>query len=379
MTRIGFIADVHAANHRKAGGVYKNGCNARMRAISAALHGVGDAIERNGIDTMVVCGDLFDSDTPPPAVIRAVQDEVARWVKLGAHVVLLCGNHDQHSDQQTDTALSPLALMDYVTVVEHPRSYIPSPGFALACVPFRKGKASAWLGDAVKAAMTGVGVSDVALVLHLGIEDNETPAYLQSAPDSVSLDALRALCGEYPAIKLVAAGNWHSPKRWKIKGTQPVNVVQCGAFTPSGWKDPGPAYGYVTIYDTALGKLAVESVPGPRFHTVDFDPVRLEAFEDDGHAFVRVVAESAKDVIASSQWVAHNLDSRGEVVLRKASKVALPEVGEAMACHGPTRVREVISSYLDKTVCPPEVNREHVKALVLDAVFGVGGGEDAYQ
>ena len=98
----------------------------------------------DGASMIVIAGDLFDTDRPSPAMLRAVQGIL---VGHSAPVYVLNGNHDMTSTAARHTAISPLGLIHKVQAVEK----VCIAGGAVL-VPYLPGPAKVWLppilGDA---------------------------------------------------------------------------------------------------------------------------------------------------------------------------------------------------------------------------------------
>ena len=366
MSRIGFLSDVHVANFRKCGGSMVGGVNDRCRRVCESLTGITALIESQRLDGVVVCGDLFDVDCPSPAITHAVMTVVDRW-DARCQVVLLVGNHDQHSDQANDHALAPLHFLGTnVHIVESPE-LVTVDDACIVCVPFRKGPASEWFDDAVKHAAAFTGKRTKLLAFHLGVEDSATPHFLQGAQDSLTVNTLADICASHE-ISAAFAGHWHTPQRWSSNG---IEMVQCGAFCPTGWQNEGAGYGFVTIYDTELEQLAIHQVPGPRFETL---PTTPQGDSLAGGLFVRVKAADEVEMQAALDWFAKYAPGRGDVQLvapdDKASTAAgIVEEGAPTAMFGGAKAEALVHRYIEAMPLAEGVERPVVHGLVNRALF----------
>lgn len=268
MSGVGTIADVHVSNHRRFGGGAVSGINRRARLVLGALQSAVDVARERRLSELVVCGDVFDSTRPEPQVIREVQRALSSLDGDGCEVVMLVGNHDQASTAPGDHALGPLVPCG--TVVERP-VVLRRRDTNLVCIPYLPGAASTWFEAAVKQAVgEHLAHSQAAqhnprlLMLHLGIEDDDTPPWLRGSHDSVRIELLADVCDDY-GIKAAFAGNWHDHKRYGAReGGSFDHIVQIGALAPTGFDNPGlDGYGTVTVWDN--GNLDIVTVPGPRF------------------------------------------------------------------------------------------------------------------
>jgi hypothetical protein len=204
----------------------------------------------------VVCGDLFDTDKPEPAIIRAVQNVIEQ---AGLKVYLLVGNHDRTSDAPYDHALAPLSGVAFVA--EHPCIarvddcdvlFYPHMAADMTC------------GDVqqhMPYAPNGASVRYIAI--HRGVYTDRMPKYLHSGK-ALSLGQARQL-RESRGAKAMFCGDYHETEAWSA----PDSIVQCGALVPTGWDQTGfSTCGRMYVMDG--DQLHVVSVPGPRFKTVEW-------------------------------------------------------------------------------------------------------------
>ena len=66
----------------------------RMDETRAALREVSEIAEREQVDAVVVCGDIFESQSPSAEAEQAVYEALQRFCDQGVSVVLITGNHD---------------------------------------------------------------------------------------------------------------------------------------------------------------------------------------------------------------------------------------------------------------------------------------------
>lgn len=250
---IGLIADVHLGNPRRHGGPLVSGINRRCRQALAVLQRATELAVERKCEALVVLGDLFDTTNPPQQVVAAAQ-QIFEGARIP--VLSLLGNHEQVSTDPGDHALGPLSPV--AQVVSEPLSLVAG-GVELLLVPFQPGPAAEWLPGAVEAAGSGGTGKPATLLLHLGLEDGETPSYLRGTHDSVMVGQLADLCSTYE-IGSCFSGNWHEHR---VVRDDPL-IVQVGALCPTGWDNPGlKGYGRVVFWDGY--RMHSKEVPGPRF------------------------------------------------------------------------------------------------------------------
>ena len=59
---------------------------------------VVDIVDSEGVDLVVIAGDVFDRALPPAEAVEAWYGALERVVDAGAQVVGIAGNHDQGDD-----------------------------------------------------------------------------------------------------------------------------------------------------------------------------------------------------------------------------------------------------------------------------------------
>jgi DNA repair exonuclease SbcCD nuclease subunit len=91
MPRLLHLADVHlGARHRDLGDAAER---QRERQRSAFRRAISVGIER-GVDVVLVCGDLFDSNSQPRRTVETAAAELRRLADAGIRSVLIPGTHD---------------------------------------------------------------------------------------------------------------------------------------------------------------------------------------------------------------------------------------------------------------------------------------------
>lgn len=293
MTRIAFIADVHAANHKRWGGRVVGGINERGRDCVTAIRSAVEVATARSCEALVVLGDLFDMTRPSPPLVA----EVARALVAGrsSPVYVLLGNHDRQSQHELDHACASLSLDGRITVVHEPR-VIRVGDVHLLMVPYEPGKASEWLAS--RAAYLAQQVPSLqpskraVLCTHAGIWDDFTPGFLKNAHDAVGLGQVRWLADAH-SLHSVFAGNWHHGKVWNVVGREdPVwdgAICIPGTCCPTRFDDPS-GVGMMATYDSASGDVRRAYVP----HTPVFDTCEVGDGDDahDVEASIRNLVET---------------------------------------------------------------------------------------
>ena len=374
--RLAVIADVHLANHRRHGGASVSGINERCRLALASLRRAIDLAVEDGCSALVVVGDLFDDDWPPPQVIAAAQDEFKQARDARVDVVVLAGNHDQRSVDTGDHALGP--LREVAHVIDEP-TVVQLADVDLWCVPYRPGPASEWLPAAVAqiAAVPGdprlPSDRQRVLVLHAGLVDSETPPYLRAAPDGIGVETVVELTRKH-GIETVFAGHWHSRRVWSTSGrialvqkgvVEAPFVAQVGALVPTGHDNPG-AYGYGTVAILDGRGCEIHEVAGPRFMSATSvaDEAVASAHKAGHHVFLRVraVPDKMNDaVIAAEAARAAGRIGGFEVDPDDGEARAAVRVA-ASAARSAETLDEAVSGFVREMPIPSGVDRDAVLA-----------------
>lgn len=352
--RLGFVSDVHCANYKRMGGPVESGLNRRCRQVLATLARAVEQARKMDCLAFFVAGDLVDSAKPEPQVIAALQS-----VLIKAHnPCLLLGNHDLVSEQAGDHALGPFAPV--ATVVDKPmwqRSMYD--GVEVLCLPFRSGNARDWLPKAVAEQCKGrTRLQHRVLLLHLGLEEDETPAYLKGLHEAVPAALVVDLCKSH-GFEAAFSGDWHFHK---ILNEFPM-VAQIGTLAPTGFDNPGlEGHGSLLVWDTEAGKMKRIEIPGPRF-------VRMcdtESFPELGpgydlYAQILAPPERVAECVASLDSYRGKAVVDGEVVTDAAESRAAARTAATLAKSAQT-LEEALMGFISQMPLPEGVSREEVLA-----------------
>jgi len=320
--KIATIADVHVGNHAKLGGRYTAGINERCAAILAVLKAAAELAKSAGA-TLVIAGDLLDKANASPQLIRAVMDALG-----DTSVNVIPGNHDRVTDIPGDHALAPLGALPNVTVYD----VATVTNGVLYTPPAPRGESSVEYLDSLL-SQAGHGLVHT-VVAHFGLpEGHEHPA--MRGPATLAVKDAKRLCLKY-GVKRLLSGDWHAHKIWAADG---VHIEQIGALVPTGWNNPGTAYGKVAIWDLPKGSVARHILPGPRFLTTD-DPTVAKKFLAFEGVFVKLTASKVAAAAMEADpnlWVepkiavlVRDVDVKGavagdrEMALRRAADELVP-------------------------------------------------------
>jgi hypothetical protein len=362
------VADVHLANHKVMGGPVEAGFNHRGLLVLSTLDTAYEEATKQGATLMIIAGDLFDTVSPSPQHIAAVQE----IIEANDHMetIVLLGNHELQSDREGDHALGPLKPL--ATVVTKP-SRIPTKGLDLWLVPFQSGPAEAWLPRVLEEMARHEHTENIPklLVLHLGLRDDTTAPWLLNSHDAVPVELVRSLAERY-GFQGVLAGNWHEPKRWG------GDICQVGTLCPTGFDNPGLGFGTMAFWKDGL--VTQVEVPGPRF---------LNSMEDAWKAFHKgprgceffVRLKLPPEAIPAAEVEFAKLSSACEEQwgpLTRAQLEIIPDTGSALAelrtAVGVTKAAETVDEAVAEYVAQMPLDDEAQRPLVLEAVKGFLGG-----
>ena len=341
MTRVGFIGDVHVANHKKFGGQTVGGVNSRCEHVLSSLRSATTIAQVENVESLVILGDLFDTPKPAPQLIRQVQEILER-----IPTIILAGNHDQCSDAPGDNALAP--LYPVAEVIDFP-DVVDLGDLNLIMVPYHSGNYTKHLQDqATLLCKQAKGGATKILCFHAGISDERTPAFLRESQAAITRDKLFDLLDKTD-IRMSFAGHWHNAKAW-ARGEK--DIFQAGAFVPTGFGDQGTDYGTLYVYDTETGIVEFHPVPGPRFLDVALDQdITTIAAPSQGlegcTLYVRINVDESEIALGETILKA-GVDARaienGELnISKEASKKACREA--AVAAASSDNLEEALNAY----------------------------------
>ena len=365
-TCLGFVADIHAANHRQFSGELVGGLNQRARQIVAALGDGMAALQQEAPHRVIVLGDLFDTVRPTPPLVRAVADALVKGMPEDrSNVTVLLGNHDRASTAEHDHAAAPIGLSDRIDVVDSPRVDY-TVGAYLLHVPYMAGPAAGWLPDAVAdLARECRGLARRVLCTHIGIWDDDTPVYLRGAKDALSIGAVLDLC-KANKIDAVFAGNWHKRKVWR----GPPLVVIPGTTVPPNFGDDDASVGnslLVRLNDRGVSHHW-RPVPGPRWLRVE-SAARLAEVTPPavGHLYVRALIDQG--VVAEANRSRDRLQASGVVTVElqvESTTARLAAKDAAKLARSAVSVDQAVVAYVAKTPVDPPGTVDGVVSRVAD-------------
>jgi hypothetical protein len=291
---VAFIADIHLANHQQHGGqADQQGLNRRGRITIETLERAIARTVQLGCGNLIVGGDLFHHRRPEPAIIRACQEVLARYATQ-ISITIIPGNHDMLDQTCLHGHTACQVVADQARVVRGwtdlrvgpfltPLGTNPDsdPIAVVRCIPFESTKPMAQWIDEVSANLRAFGRVR-AICTHVGVVDDQSPAWLRDARDAISADRLFDLM-DRENVACCLVGNYHQAQRWERAGRV---IQQVGVLNPTGWGDGGlDQVGGLAIWDGV--DVRWEQVAGSRFVHVKRGQ-SLPVVPDDCSVFVRL-------------------------------------------------------------------------------------------
>ena len=256
-----------------------NGINERGAAALASLKQASARAAVHECKMFVVLGDLFDHTRPTPQLVAGTAAALleGKLYRPGMRIIVILGNHDAQSDGEGDHACASLALIDGIEVIAHP-SLICVGDVELLCAPYLPGLASEWLPNSM--VVHGKATTRIRLLAtHIGIWDEDTPAFMKAARDAVGIGQLRFWM-DAADVHMTFAGNWHAFKRFDsdrpIESREPArtpvltSAVIPGTLVPAGFQEPDQhLVGRMIMWDSNdPNAITTHTIEGPRFHTL---------------------------------------------------------------------------------------------------------------
>jgi hypothetical protein len=332
MSKIAFVADVHIGNHKRFGGPLHKGINDRCRKTLSVFSKALQRADSLGCEVFVVCGDLLDSSRPDVRIVSEVGLLLGYGFK--PFIRLLLGNHEIRTDEKGDNSLCVFDQVSKRIAVDDTACRFGGFG-GLGMMPYQTNGKS-FLDKKDIYALVG---DNLAIGLHLGIEDGNTEEWLKDTNDSIKAEVLQEFMDTH-GVTYAFAGNWHDHK---IIG----NIHQIGALCPTGFNNPGPDYGYMAVLDTETRKVSYETIEGPRFLKVKGCEVPAMP-ENCTDLYVELhvdpdEAEDARELVKQCKIHESITDGSVRVIPPKAKEIA-KRVSEVRSAKSRS---EAIVSYVD--------------------------------
>lgn len=370
--RVALAADVHIANFKTMGGELEGGINRRCRLVLDALRRAVTVAVQEGAGRFFILGDLFDTDTPSPAIIAAAIDALRH---PDIQIEIIPGNHDVTSSAVGHSALAPLRRAG-IGVVDEAALVVVKTIAEFLFVPYEPGKVAEWFPRRVEQLAAVEAQAPRVLLAHAGLADAAMAPWLQTA--GVSVDVVGDLIRKH-GIQFCATGDFHQRREWYRNdsgmwgrgnggfgdGTlRWPRLLQVGALVPCDFGDQ-PPHGSITILDLDKWTLKEIEIPGPRFITVtDREPLLIPK---DGNTYFLRVQSDVKNRDASTAMIqdakarGHVADGRVDVdrtEIKAQAATAAKNASSAISTEG------AIDDYVRSMPIEDGVDRDVVTQLV---------------
>ena len=273
MSLVAFVGDPHFGSSGQLGHTDPaTQLNSRLLDYIKTFNALVDNFERQGVRILALCGDQFDSRTPPPAVVNAFSECLRRTIDKGFKVVMIAGNHDQSRSSRTTT----IDLYDSLKVqgvsVFTDFGVKSFEDFHLVCLPYRDRKQfqASTNEEAVQAikqslATLTANLQGPKLVLgHFMMEG--TVSHEES--DNFSVNEIVLPNSTFDGLDAAFLGHIHNAEVLKRKGPVIVNVGSMERINFGDRKQPKST----TIVDTAdIENFKVIETPTRSMFELAFD------------------------------------------------------------------------------------------------------------
>jgi DNA repair exonuclease SbcCD nuclease subunit len=266
----------------------------RLRAVDR----VAEAARVGGAATVLVAGDVFDSETVSDAIIGTLLARLKAHPKLSWH--LLPGNHDPARAGGVWEAIVSAGLPANVTVHTEPRAAAIASGVVLLPAPLTAKSTSRdptqWMDEAPTPAGT----------LRIGFAHGSVQGFGSGGEANVPIEPARVTSAQ---LSYLALGDWHGTTRISER------AWYSGTPEPDGFRDNEPGNALLVTVEDARAAPKVE-----RVSTAHFTWARRQQSVDGTKGLEIVEGEVANLGSAASRWLI-DLSLDGHVTLSQRAAI----------------------------------------------------------
>ncbi len=287
----------------------------RLRAVDR----VAEAARAAGAATVLVAGDVFDSETVSDALIGTLLARLKKHPKLTWH--LLPGNHDPARAGGVWEAIVAAGLPANVVVHTEPRAVELSAGVVLLPAPLSAKSTSRDPTQWMDAAATPAGT------LRIGLAHGSVQGFGSGGEANVPIDPARVTSAR---LSYLALGDWHGTTRISER------AWYSGTPEPDSFPDNEPGNALVVAIEDARAAPKVERVA-----TAHFTWARRQLSIESAKGLDAIEAEFARLGSAASRWLI-DLSLEGHVTLseRAGIEARLAQLAtEVFSSRRPTSAR----------------------------------------
>lgn len=379
------ISDPHVGSHARHGGPTVDGLNRRARETIDVLRRAVQVAKERRAWAFVVCGDLFHTARPEPAVIRAVQDVFAEAAPM--QVLLVPGNHDMPdaTAARGNTAMAPIERGHDIYVVREAQ-WVNYPGVSVMAIPY--------YGEAPMAAhiattmeyltdpkrdgrdkwgapglLSTEGANPIRVAaIHVGLwDDADASPWQRTAKDGMEAEALLNLMRQ-GRVDVAFVGNYHTHRVWSggaddAKSLKRV-AYQVGTLCPASHGDYGTVDRGLVAFLEADGSVTKVEIPGPRFVTINPGdiPPSASAVADGMAYYVRVRGTLGGLRMTAEEMGFAAVDYEDD----EPSDAALVDAALGAHVDAADTDEGAIEAFVAGMLLPDGVDRAAVRELALD-------------
>lgn len=305
-------------------------------------------MQREGIDTIVQVGDMFDNRTN--LSIRAFDRCKPIWFdkmqKLGINMVTLLGNHDIHYRNTLSINSQNLLLNSYenITIIDKPSTVVVA-GEKVDIIP--------WICEENEVEILKFLTRKERSNLLFGhLELSGFPMYKGSTVNqSGPVTSLQKALDGY---ELVWSGHYHTHSK---KG----NVIYTGIPYEIAWSDYNDPKGFF-VYDTKTRKYEFVKNPEPMFKKLYWNNGNKDKILDLEGKYVKVVVTEKKDPISFELWIdSIKLINPKDLMIVETPAVNNKELEESLDVSDTSGIIKSYIAGLETTV-----NKDELEKYILD-------------
>jgi len=284
------------------------GLSITLTDFQKSLNFLYSTIESEGIQLLLVAGDVFDSNKPSMDELRVVMEFFERCSDAGVQVVVIPGNHDIAQSSHLATALEPVKFLP-VQVVQKPSSLlldVEGIKIRIDCLPYpSRGRLAANMQDRKTCtpeeltAFINHGLSTILAGFQLEATDKKNNinyrillahgsvenAVIGEQPRTLAHDVFLPILDIEQHYDYVALGHIHQTQKIGSKG------MYCGSILRQGFGEEKEKKGFL-VCDITLNGVITTHIENPHarvYRTLSVDElVALEGCPKDEETVYRI-------------------------------------------------------------------------------------------
>lgn len=333
-----FLSDLHSANHQNFSTILQNGRNSRLQdALNVIDQALTICLDRN-VDAVFFLGDVFHTrarvDTD---VYSATWSAFSRFKANGRKLVMLVGNHDQHSKVGDVHALE--AFKEIANVIDYPQRVFNSPGydFNWAAAPFTSNT------EQLITWIKSLPEHDVFL-FHQGLKEGAVGAFDVYVRAELSLNDLPT-----DRTKYCLAGHYHKPQWIRERSETHAGVGYIGSPLQIDFGERTEDKSFLLL-DTKTWQTERIPTSAPRFVQLDANDFNDSYGDRSSRDFVRVsgTEQSVRDIQHRYPKVAIEIIQEEKTTVARIDEEIVGNDNKMLAAYVQQRNKELDSERLVK-------------------------------